>query len=621
MMATRAGKVRLMGDAAALTSAEARSASIPALELRDLSFSYAGSTQPALQHLSFSLPQASFALLCGETGSGKSTLLRAFKPELEVAGEQTGSILLMGEDPRSLKPADSARRIGFVMQDVENQLVTDTVWHELAFGLENIGTEPEAMRRRVAETAHFFGIGAWFERKVADLSGGQKQLLNLASIVVMQPSILLLDEPTSQLDPIAAKDFLDVLGRVNKELGITVLMVEHRLEDVLPMADVVVYLETGGRLAFNGSPQDFMHFVQDESPEYRAALPAATRMAIAAPHAHTAGEALPMTVRDGRVFLQQFAGESAWSRRDEAQPSATPSLATQGTAASQASRTTQAPPATPSQATPSSAAKGASQTAPIIYMRDVWFRYGADDPFVLRGIDLALAPQEIVAVVGGNGAGKSTLLGSLAGIRKPYRGSIDVAPKTHGALLAQDPKLLFVHDSLWASMLEWADFAHYGEAEVRDMLERFGLSELAQRHPFDLSGGEMQKAALAKILLLDPDVLLLDEPVKSIDAATKTEIGRMLVQLAHEQGKTIVLSTHDLEFVADFADSCAMLFAGQATCVQETRRFFQDNLFYSTATARITQGILDGCITTDDVVQCWQDYAAPNASTQEGAHD
>lgn len=549
-----------------------------ALEVQDYSFSYGKTGVRVLDGVTFCLEQGSFAALCGVSGSGKSTLLRAFKPELAVAGEASGTIRVLGDDPYALDPVESATRVGFVMQDPENQLVTDTVWHELAFGLENIGMDVETMHRRVAETAHFFGIGGWFDRRTTDLSGGQKQLLNLAAIVVMQPAVLVLDEPTSQLDPIAAKDFFDVLERVNAELGITVIIIEHRLEDVLPMVDRVLFLEKGGRLTYDGGPDGFVRMLVESGGGFDVALPAATRMGLQLMRSEHFGDAesglsdkgaesdrYPVTVREGREFLA-----NAVERANGG-------------------------------IVPHPLGRAVPPDDPVLSAKDLWFRYNKDMPFVLRGVDFDVHAGRIAALVGGNGSGKSTLLSALSGVHKPERGRVANPRKLHVALMAQNPKMLFVRDRLIDDMLEWQDLGGYTESDVAAMLERFGLTGMEMRHHYDLSGGETQKAALAKILLLNPDALLLDEPVKGIDAMAKQQIGQILTDLACNEGKAILFTAHDLEFVSEVAHTCSMMFGCEISCTQDAHGFFVGNLFYSTATARIARGILDGCVTTADM--------------------
>ena len=575
-----------------------------ALEVQDYAFSYGKTGVRVLDGVTFRLEQGSFAALCGVSGSGKSTLLRAFKPELAVAGEVSGTIRVLGDDPYALDAVESATRVGFVMQDPENQLVTDTVWHELAFGLENIGMDVETMHRRVAETAHFFGIGGWFDRRTTDLSGGQKQLLNLAAIVVMQPAVLVLDEPTSQLDPIAAKDFFDVLERVNAELGITIIIIiiEHRLEDVLPMVDRVLFLEKGGRLTYDGGPDGFVRMLVESGDGFDVALPAATRMGL-------------QLMRSGRFggagFEQGARGEAAESALADIAPADALADATSASAAEPirypvtvregreflANAVEQAK----GEIAPHPLGRTVPPDDPVILAKDLWFRYSKDMPFVLRGVDFDVHAGRIAALVGGNGSGKSTLLSALSGVRKPECGRIANPRKLHVALMAQNPKMLFVRDRLIDDMLEWRDLGGYTESDVAAMLERFDLTGMETRHPYDLSGGETQKAALAKILLLNPDVLLLDEPVKGIDAMAKQQIGRILTDLACNEGKAILFTAHDLEFVSEVAHTCSMMFGCEISCTQDAHGFFVGNLFYSTATARIARGILDGCVTTADM--------------------
>ena len=540
-----------------------------ALEVEHYFFSYGKTGVNVLNDVSFCLEKGSFAALCGVSGSGKSTLLRAFKPELAVAGDSSGSIRVLGDDPYALSPIESATRVGFVMQDPENQIVTDTVWHELAFGLENIGMDVDTMHRRVAETAHFFGIGGWFDRRTTDLSGGQKQLLNLAAIVVMQPAVLVLDEPTSQLDPIAAKDFFDVLERVNSELGITIIIIEHRLEDVLPVADRVLFLEKGGKLTYDGDRDGFIRMLVENGAGFDVALPAATRIGVCFNRAGMSladNASYPVTVREGRDFLARSVSQSEG---------------------------------------PTIESRPIGRTIPpdnvVLSAKDLWFRYNKDMPFVLRGVDFDVHAGRIAAIVGGNGSGKSTLLSALSGVRKPERGRIANPRKLHVALMAQNPKMLFVRDRLIDDLMEWHEMGGYAERDADDMLERFGLAAMRERHPYDLSGGETQKAALAKILLLNPDILLLDEPVKGIDALAKSQIGSILTDLAVNEGKAILFTAHDLEFVSEIAHTCSMMFGCEITCTQDAHGFFVDNLFYSTPTARIARGMLDGCVTTADI--------------------
>ncbi len=499
-----------------------------AIEVRGFSFSYPGSEAPAVQDASLTVQTGEYVVLCGKSGSGKTTLLRSIKKEIAPVGRRTGTILINGKDV--LPVEESARTIGFVMQDPDNQIVTDTVWHELAFGLENLGIGTETIRRRVAETAHFFGIQSWFEKSVFELSGGQKQILNLAAAIAMQTDVVILDEPTAQLDPIAAKEFLQMLHRVNDELGKTVLLSEHRLDDVLPACDTVVYMDTG-RIYFAGAPGEFVGFLggnENESiKEYSISLPVPARIAA------RLGEVrdIPLTVKEGRNWLKDFSSVAKLCRSD---------------------------------------GEPWEREDVLLQAKDIWYRYNKQDDFALQGLNLEIGRNEIHCIVGGNGSGKSTFLGVAAGVFKPARGKVQFADTLKTGMLSQNPKTLFVCDSLREDLREHEK--GIAEESIQEIIHLFGLGGLLARHPYDLSGGEMQKAALAKLLLLDPDLLLLDEPVKGLDAFAKSELGAVLKQL-QKRGKTIVIVTHDLEFAAQYANRVSMMFLGNVIAEDSAKEF------------------------------------------------
>ena len=520
----------------------------PAITLQGFSFQYAGAKEQALREMDIKVERGEMVLLCGSTGSGKSTLLRCLKRELTPHGQRSGTILFGGREQCKLEPLEAAGRIGFVLQDPDNGIVTDTVWHELAFGLENLGLPTAVIRRRVAETAHFFGIAPWYRRRVHELSGGQKQILNLASIMAMQPEILLLDEPTAQLDPIAAGEFLQALGRIHRELGVTVILCEHRMEEILPMVDSVLYLEAG-RAAFRGTPRGFAEFVlAAPSHPFIPALPAACRL--------PGGRPL-ITVAQGRDWIGENACKLA-CRKSVTDP-------------------------VPGE--------------PVLSAKELWFQYDKGQPYVLRGVELALHRGEILALVGGNGSGKSTALSVLCGLQRPARGRIKRAKGSRVALLVQRPRALFTCDTLREDLMACAT----DEKAMLAQAGYFGLTRLLAHHPYDLSGGEMQKAALCKLLLTEPDILLLDEPTKGLDAFAKAEIAALLRRLAGA-GKAILLVTHDLEFAAANAHRCAMLFDGEVLCTQAAHAFFLGNMFYTTAVSRMTRGLVEGCVVEEDIL-------------------
>ena len=488
-------------DEATEVAAEAASAKAAAsglaVEARGLAFSYPGGT-PVFQGLDWQVPAGAFLLMVGATGSGKTTLLRSLKPEIAPAGERAGMLRVFGTSLDAWSVGDSAAGIGYVAQSPENQLVCDTVWHELAFGLENLGVPQDVMHRRVAEVAHFFGIEPWMRRATADLSGGQKQMVNLAGVLAMQPRLLLLDEPTAQLDPVAEKNFLHALFRINRELGITVVVATHAPEAMADYATGCVCLDEG-------------------------------RMR-------------PLALEEVR---------RGWV-------ASAPSV-------------------------PASAAARVSAPSPscVLEARDAYFRYAKDADWVLRGLDLAVMRAGIHAVVGGNGCGKSTLLRVLAGALRPERGRAKNACADAQALLPQDPKALFACDTVLEELREWERRCGYGDAAVDAAARRFGLEGLLDRHPYDLSGGQQQKLAFAKVLLTDP-ALLLDEPTKGLDAPSKCEVAHALVSCANE-GRTVVMVTHDLAFASLVADDVSLLFDGEMACTEPARQFFAGNLFYRPA--------------------------------------
>ena len=385
-------------------------------EIKDLSFSYASAKgKLSLDKVSFDIRRGEYLVLCGKSGSGKTTLLKQLKPVLAPAGKKSGDILFNGVPIRQLSERDQAEKIGYVMQNPDDQIVTDKVWHELAFGLESLGCDQKTMRARVAEMACYFGIADWFHRDVVNLSGGQKQLLNLASIMAMHPEVLILDEPTSQLDPIAASDFLNTVRKINIELGTTVIITEHRLEDIFPHADRAVVMD-GGRVIANDAPRNIGQLLFEQNNPMFTAMPTPVRVFYGA-----GGEGVcPLTVRDGRTWLSETFPEGAQTRSLPEKPNAV------------------------------------EENEPALTMKELWFRYEKDTPDVMRGVSAEVPTGSLYAIVGGNGAGKSTTLKAICGINRPYRGKIKIFGKPVEkyksaelfnnclSMLPQDPKSLFV---------------------------------------------------------------------------------------------------------------------------------------------------------------------------------
>ena len=423
-------------------------------EIQNLSFSYpTAGARESLHSVSLTIERGEYVVLCGKSGSGKTTLLRHLKPVLQPHGKRTGTILFNGKSLGELSQYDQASKIGYVMQNPDDQIVTDKVWHELAFGLESLGCDQCTMRSRVAEMACYFGIQDWFHRDVANLSGGQKQLLNLASIMAMQPEVLILDEPTSQLDPIAASDFLNTVRKINTELGTTVIITEHRMEDIFPHADRAIVMDAGQVIA-DDTPRNIGKLLYEQKNDMYAAMPTPVRVFY-----DVQGQgSCPLTVREGRNWLSREFPEPPAIRQTEARKTVD------------------------------------MEAEAALTLEELWFRYDKNGPDILRGVTARIPRGSIYAIVGGNGAGKSTLLKSICGICRPYRGKVEVFGKRvdkyksgelfrgNLAMLPQDPKSLFVRKSVREELEEMtAD-----QGKITWAAETCQIQGLLDRHPYDL---------------------------------------------------------------------------------------------------------------------------------------
>ena len=530
-------------------------------EIRNLSFTYPEQPCPALDNITLSVKSGEFLVLCGPSGCGKSTLLRQLKTVLAPHGTKSGEILFEGKPLSETDRRTQSQRIGFVLQSPEDQIVTDKVWHELAFGLESLGYDTPAIRRRVAEMASFFGIQTWFYKPVTELSGGQKQLLNLASVMVLQPSVLILDEPTSQLDPIAASDFLAALGRINRELGTTVILTEHRLEETFPLAVRVAVMDKG-KLLCTGTPSEVGAALKEAGHSMFLAMPTAMRVWAAVED----DSSCPVTVREGRDWLSGF---------------------------SQKNELCEVPPERTYTYAPET----------IMECSELWFKYEKELPDTVKGLSLRVQKGEFLALLGGNGTGKTTSLKLLAGILKPYRGDVAVCGSI--GVLPQNPQALFVKKTVREDLYEILSGRKLPReiqaVKVYHITEICRLNGLLDRHPYDLSGGEQQRAALAKVLLLEPDILMLDEPTKGLDAEFKQAFAEIL-QLLLSQGVTVLMVSHDIEFCAKYAHRCALFFDGSIVTEATPRKFFSGNSFYTTSANRMARSMLPEAITPEDVI-------------------
>ena len=507
---------------------------------KDLSFTYAGAASPALSGVSFTVSKGEFFTVCGPTGGGKSTLLRLMKKELIPKGDMTGSLLFCGRPVSEIDDRYSAGSIGCVVQRPEEQIVTDRVGGELFFGAESLGYPRQKAFRGVCEAASFFGFSDLLDKKTAELSGGQKQLLALASVLVTSPELIILDEPTSRLDPVAAADFISMLSRINRQLGITVIIAEHNTSLLLEYTDTLMFME-GGRVTGCGSPSELLS--KKPSETVLSDMPAQVRMFF-----KYGGERCPLTVKEAR---RMFSGPD---KNEE-----TPAVLSKKNA---------------------------------LHLRNVFFRYRRDSKDILKGADLSVSEGEIRFIFGGNGSGKSTLLHLCAGLYTPYSGKVEIfgrKPSSYKngelyrgcvSMLCQDALAVFTHESV-GEEFKGCDISALP----------YDITGFSDRHPYDLSGGELQTAAFCRVLVTEPRLLLLDEPTKGMDASAKARFARVLKELK-ERGAAIVVSSHDTELAALCADTCSMLFDGEIVCTEPTCDFMRGNMFYTTDTCRITDGKL-----------------------------
>lgn len=553
------------------------------LRFDKVSFAYPDAQKRALDQVSFSMEEGEYIVVCGESGCGKTTLLRQAKPELAPAGARGGCVSYRGLPFEQVPELTSSMEIGYVQQNPDNQIVTDYVWHEMAFGLENMALPTTVIQRKVSEMASFFGMEEWFRKKTSELSGGQKQMLNLASIMAMNPKLLILDEPTSMLDPLAARNLLDTVARINRELGVAVLLCEHRLEEVFQMADRVLLMKQG-RILTDDTPENLTFALQKDPSASRIylGLPGAARIfgELQKEGICPAEKKLPLSIRDARRLLRELDLPFDLPAETEAAPW----------------KTGKEP--------------GRKKEKPVLEGSELWFRYEEKGRDILRGLNLSVQKGELLALLGGNGAGKSTLLRILCGIRKPLRGKVKKDKNLRLAMLPQSPQALFVYDSVWEDLLDAAkqgqDSMHIGQEKTvadraREIAAKLELSDKLTSHPYDLSGGELQRAAIGKLLLQNADILLLDEPTKGLDAYLKQELAEILQKLT-EEGITMLMVTHDLEFAASYANRCALLFDGRITSEEEPHAFFTGNRFYTTTAGLIAEGYLPGAITCGEVI-------------------
>lgn len=596
------------------------------IQIRDLTFAYAAGDEPVLSDINIDISSGEFVIIMGSSGSGKTTLLKMLKRNMIPAGRYSGRVYIYGKEADKLTDRENAAGIGYVSQDPDNQIVTDKVWHELAFGLENLGMDNVTIRKKVAEMSEYFGITGWYDKEVSKLSGGQKQILNLASVMVMQPGILLLDEPTANLDPLAAIRFLDVVKRINQELGVTVVMVEHNLEHIYADADRIIAIDKG-RVAANSSPKKAAADIIAAGSFLIEGLPVASRLysgynkkngnsVVSYNNVnidsnnkdnHILSDEIPLTVKEGRrwyVNYKKVYGKDITKDKDKINNFAGKSIINdkvikkdvleEDNITGNKNKKRIGFIKKNNLENKSSRKNTDNIENTVCQLKNVSYSYNKKLPYIIDGVDVSFKEGQITAILGGNGAGKSTMLKLIAGIIEPVRGKIISNKRI--IMLPQDPKAVFTEVSVEEELAEvlmdkgngiYNNMPMEDKREiVEQIIEEFGLNDIRKNNPYDISGGQQEKLAIAKVLLLKPEVLLLDEPTNGLDPYFKKTLGKLLKKI-NAGGVTIIIVSHDLEFVDSFCDDVIMLFDKKVAAKDSTHKFLRDNMFYTTNYYRI----------------------------------
>ncbi len=549
------------------------------LKFDKVSFRYPGQSENAITDISFEIKKGEFVLLCGESGCGKTTLLRHTKKNQIPTGHGSGKMYFDGKDIEMLDDRESASFIGYVGQSPDGQIVTDRVWHELAFGLESLGYGREDMRRRIAEMSEYLGISGWYEKKTDELSGGQIQILNLASVMVMHPKVLILDEPTSQLDPVSSDRFLQNIVKLNRDFGVTILICEQRVHEVIAKADRVMLMKDTKLIGFDKVHKIAGQMKESASKVYEA-LPGYMKLWLE----YGNEGSLPLTIRDAKLWIDSIKNRFV-VETDVKNP------AFEGN-------------------TSKGVHKRISENNKkdiLLSTRNLSFSY--DKNKILKDFSIDISGGNIYAIMGGNGSGKTTALKILAGIYKANNGKIKRKKDLRVVYLTQNPQTIFTEIIVFVVLKEvfvshkdffkneYTKYKNSGrkdaenyecfiDTKIKEMLEKMELSDLSLRHPFDISVGQQQRLAIARVLLLKPDVLLLDEPTKGLDGEFKIKLADILKRMA-KTGIAVVLVSHDIDFCSENADVCGLLFDGEMTRMQSAGEFFSNNYFYTTDICRM----------------------------------
>lgn len=576
------------------------------ISFKNFYFKYNEKDKNVLSNINLEVLPGEFVLFCGPSGSGKTTLLTNIKKEIRPAGVYDGKIYYDDENIEMLEDKKSACEIGFLFQNPEDQFVSDNVIQEIAFPLENIGLPTEDIRNRIAEMASFFGLEKYLYKNVTELSGGQKQLVNLCSLLVLKPKLLLLDEPTSQLDPIAAYNFLSMLRRLNEEFSITIMATEHRIDNIFPFADKAVFLDEG-HIKYIDKPRTICSKA-NKNPVFRNYLPSVARVhfLLQSKYPFLNKYKIPLNIREGMQELNLL-DKKLKEVNTELYREINENLFKNS--------------------------ENLDSSDVLLKCKDIWFGY-INDHLILRGVFLDIKKGEFISIFGGNGTGKTTLLQILSRIIKPQKGKVNLKKGIRVGYVHQNPMIHFwrdtVKEELSLNFLEkfednnsskfrklreyMLQNSHENinsnnnqmilDSQKEELIEFFGISHLLDKHPYDCSGGEKQKIAIVKALLTKPDILFLDEPTKGLDPVSKLHLAYKLKKL-QKNGLTIVMATHDIDFAAEYSKRCMILFDGRIQIDSTPKAVFSSNNFYTTFVNRMVKNFLPESITLNDVKEKW----------------
>ena len=552
------------------------------IKIEDFTFYYSGRQKPALEGVNLEIEDGEFVLVTGPSGGGKSSLCRCLNGLIPhfYGGKVTGRVEVDGLDTLKHSTKELATKVGMIFQDPENQLVTMDVEREIAFGLENLAFPRDLMAKRLEESLDTLGISDLRHRQVHELSGGEKQKVAIASVLALHPKILILDEPTSELDPKSAEEVLAIVQRLNDELGITVILIEHRLDRVIQHVDRLVVLD-GGRVVADGNTRDILSNSYQEITKIGVGMPPIMKLAHGLKNAGISINGMPLTVKEGRIMLN---GVFKKSFKSPVQPDRE------------------------------------SHSEAVINIEKLWYVY-PEGPTALKNISLRVGKGEFLAIMGRNASGKTTLVKHLNGLLKPTRGMVVVdGIDTRKATVAElAGKVGFVfqnpNDHLFADTVEeeivfpLKNQGLKGEEikrRVDEMLHRFSLEDYRGQYPRSLSGGEKQRVALASVLAIQPKILILDEPTRGMEYRLKSDLMSFLREYS-SQGNTVILVTHDVETVAEHADRVILLSEGEIVVDGKKRDVLSQALLFSPQINRLVQafdkyGVPDNILTVDELL-------------------